>query len=1174
MVRQQVRRKKGLKGDGISKKLGNGSNYDNDHIHLSGDPWHNNQIPFCQMLVELAQEVIPVTNNNDISTNTAGKISAASAVHNAYSLKSSISTSESNLTPSSAATKSQRATKGFALLIREYLAEDRLRQKQKITASSSNKKKRRNKKGKKKNQQQQQQQQGTASTNIVQPELYEDSSATNSTSRLSSECFSEDYYDSKLTGNIDGHIYGRDTTNDQSVRSKVLDQFLDEKIAHLLALDSAAATTAPNNEDNDEEEEGQQPPPPPADYNVHKSKLHTLQAFLEAVIEQEVKHAADIESRRDSNDDSEGIYVINNKTHGTATLKNGKKNNINGQGLQSSFLTTPTTSLSSLGGCHVTFDQAEAAMAAIACSRCRGEVRKVYNSEFCLPVLLPTDPSNNNSFNEQEEKAAFDYVAMEEGIFNTSTTAKGSGVSNSIGAAVTAIQTNEVVFQHVILGDNGYQVGQGLQEKSGWHLRRRQRQMHGVDSSLSESYGPVHVWTIEDVESMIKQFVIMSGFSPDTITGAVPLNDDIISSIADSVDTEATKLSVKFRDIAEDLKQKVEVFVQQQGDDQHRFDSNNTFGDNGIDTDMSTFPIIKETDELCCKIMERLMKVLWDVTRIVQRIIVATMKDNMQLSSCQWAIGPCKDAWETYWRGVTSFSELVETYEQDLFRLCDRLGNLPTMYLNSHSRTIYRTLVEGKIRVVHNMVFNIERILNQQTAVGGHGCEKWSTCLIKKVYTVDAFYRVIAGMNDKERHRVHAQCIDGAFDKKCKHIFDYVQNAWSRTLLSLNSNDIVKGHNSEGIELISLLRNVQSDLVSTDALYNSVNDMVRKVPAPQTDLSESRPNFCKLMAKFSSDCMVHSVNRIESTSNGISDSGTSAIGTTSSPTLMPLKLRQSMVLTQSRQKGTALIHELSGCDGSNGRVRAVGILVALFLKGWLLERYKEWYARIAEYELLTALENGGDITSTTIDSQLRLTTLDKTKTKASKSTKKKGKSVESHEVDASDAGKNKEPDVNDIISEGNMITLSESSRNKPLSNILESENCSDSPQKCSDSEIETTKTKSNPDKVTLTSTDHLSTSPTDKTYSSTPSIGAVDSVSIDNLPRQECGKIKMDAGDNANLVGKRDDKEKIEGYVVADQRYDIESEVNVLVYGTAGFQSAEKFLLDRFTGVWSSDLKQ
>lgn len=739
--------------------------------------------------------------------------------------------------------------------------------------------------------------------------------------------------------------------------------------------------------------------------------------------------------------------------------------------------------------CHVQFSEVNAAITAIACPDCRGAVRKVIKSEFCLEVLPPPDDSIIETYNDDN---AFDYIAMEE------------------GANTKKVDEEKLIFRLVNPRNSRYENGDLLLPSSGWHLRRACLSSNSADSTSSS-------WTVEDILAMIKHYVIRTGFHHDTLVGARKVSDETISSICGGVESRVSGIAKEFRDMAKELEIQVEKFVNQQGEDQRRVEAHPEIAN----IDMRSFPVMLDTDKLCCKVIERLLLIVVNVAFCVRRIVAkhcATMASrNKAVEACAWAIEPCKDLWKTFWFNVDSCCEHINIYEEQLFGIGDRLGNIPAKYLNSRSRAVYRTLVDAKIRIVHKMLSSIDRIMNHQSLVQGHDCENWSTTFMKHIFTVDSFSEVLTEGSESSKEIGSSKVDENTIDKKFHEMLKYVAVTWSRTIQDDNIRKLRETHTCETRQFIALVNELTCECTNVQPLKDNLDSLLGSIE-PST-LADRRSCYGTSLAELSLDWMLSTTSESE-----IKDCTGLPISVR-----MPLKLRRAMVV------GSNQLY-VSTCDGKNGKLRTVGLLVGLFIKGWLLEKYKEWHARRAEEELLTTI--AGELNDTPSHStNLRSTTDTPKQNTITKKTKRKKKK----KTDGDSVTANSDQDVNVMEVDYTVERLHSMPTNDNRNNSESNSYCIDSTDLHSPKEspvVDFDAVKGN------TEQDPSRLQPCDVT----PSIKVELSDPIISSESQ-----KGDSNYSENSI--------YDHFSVQD----VEAQVNVLVHTASGPQSAEKYLVERFS---------
>lgn len=574
-------------------------------------------------------------------------------------------------------------------------------------------------------------------------------------------------------------------------------------------------------------------------------------------------------------------------------------------------INTKKSHLLSQGSCHIHFSQVQAAVEAIACPSCRGAVRKIFMSEFCLQVDTP-DSSTVSS--------VADDIAIDEEV--------------TIDLLDATLSQQQLVFQTVNHKGIDYVKGSKLEPNAGWHLRRQSRKNPQTSNSS---------WLPEDIEFMVMHYILTAGLHPDVVTGAIRLQDDNIASICGGVEKQVSGFAQRFRDLAKLLERQVEEFVQLQVPEYSQIDGF------GIDTRIAQ--VVAETDSVCCQVIKQVLRVVLDVSRMLRYILAhhatAAESSDETLDEFGWAILHVNEIVKTFWDGVASCYECGFAYEQQLVALGDRLGNAPAIYLSTSNQTLFVTAVEGKIRAVHQMLLSIERTLNQHIDVEGYGRNNLSTTFVRKLATTELFYAEVR-KQDREQQKLLLSKSEQNLDDIIAHIFTLVASAWPISVPVGNIGQIYTMRHARHDDLLAGLSNLLDHCETNEVCGNYVK-MKAVVSSLKFEISKITESLAEEDLFFP-----HHVTRLFSSWIELKTIPQSKRVRMSEK--MPLKLKHAMAVFNNSSP-TSLPLQLS-CDGMDGRQRAVGLLVGLFFRGWLLDRFKEWHARIIEEELLGSLAVG------------------------------------------------------------------------------------------------------------------------------------------------------------------------------------------------------------------------
>lgn len=567
--------------------------------------------------------------------------------------------------------------------------------------------------------------------------------------------------------------------------------------------------------------------------------------------------------------------------------------------------------------------------------------------ESVVPLLLPQQNTGARShvaasLSHDNDEHAFDYVAMEEGMGPTTTT--------------TTASTTTPTLVFVLVSDPEGQT-------AGWQFR--------------QSNGEPVPWTMDVVDRLVKEYVLLLGLHPDQIMGAVPISEhhdnnnnnknennnnnkndtylpsNVVTSIQESVDSCYQNLMQDFTLLTSELEGSVVRFCETRD---HDF----------CNIEMTSFPVMKSMDETCDELMGRVLRIVLQVTRSFHFVLiyggrtVGGAGDAEETARHAWAFNGIMDLWTIYMTAVDEINAGIIDYEEKLFELATR-GVITQMFLSSTSRSLYRKLVEVKIRVVMKTIRAARVRMDRLEYLNCVGGEDWTAPFSRKLFAHEAFFKVVANTGQKQNRKKHISKLQ--MDLACEDVL-YTVREWMETVHQGSVSKIMEIHEHRREKLLRLRR--ISDIILTgvvegakdgdDGCYKVLSYyLCEQVSVDDDDDGEAslRTLRMEIGARTLKTIHLWLASRMYSNPDGYKSER---------QVDMPYRLHGWVASRLGFRHGDVDVDD-DFCSRSGGNTRAVCILVGLLYR-WMSDRCQEWQAEVAEQELF-AVEDDNNKTAET-----------------------------------------------------------------------------------------------------------------------------------------------------------------------------------------------------------------
>jgi Mg2+ and Co2+ transporter CorA len=269
--------------------------------------------------------------------------------------------------------------------------------------------------------------------------------------------------------------------------------------------------------------------------------------------------------------------------------------------------------------------------------------------------------------------------------------------------------------------------------------------------------------------------MILAGTDADALLGTFGVAEtDMCAAVCDTVDQVSADQERVFCDLAQTLADATQTFQVDTAD--HAAGGN---------IEMSTFPIMKETDETCCQILRELLNIVLETSRSVQRIFQRQSSDRDELMvKYSWLLQSMDELWQAYCSGIQKLVDEICVYEKQVLELANAQGRIPDMFCSATLRTLYRRLVESKIHVTHRTIALVRQVLDSPVDLLdplASGAE-WRVSLTRFLAADQAFQKALGGTT-KDPQPPH---VDGAIEQTLEELQEWTQTVHQPTVDKIN----------------------------------------------------------------------------------------------------------------------------------------------------------------------------------------------------------------------------------------------------------------------------------------------------------------------------------------------------------------------------------------------------
>lgn len=607
--------------------------------------------------------------------------------------------------------------------------------------------------------------------------------------------------------------------------------------------------------------------------------------------------------------------------------------------------------------CRIPSNTVSSICSAVICPVCRRDLESCFHriDKKKNHAIIPLSRLNINT--DTNEPPSFDYVAMEEG--------RSKDPMGKYGP---------------------------LKQQAGWYLAKNEKENEWELCNYSPSTDSENAadsesspWTVPLLERFFRQGVLLPGIHPDLLLLSNCVNENIdatskavMESIRERVHIESTRLEHAFYDMVQSLGVATENF--RDGTRDH---------DAGGNIEMSSFAIMKETDEVCGNVLRTLLdRMMLLNTRSVQALLQRynvnacsngeegetdeqRQKHRRELVRLKisWILPLMDRLWEHYCRGVQEILNACAMYETKKTELANAQGAIPDMFCSAALRTQYRKLVDLKIRVTLKTVNSVKEMLDSPVDIflSLGGGREWTVSLFEFL-TADRLFQQFAKSMPLDTESATATVavvlpLDKAIEDTLKEVNEWMSTVHQPTLLKITSV-----HSERQLKLLQMLEDVHKTLLhqqeSTTFQSRYLQDLIdcvrhfredppnttgEEVDVVSADFSSFRSNLGNGILRTVAPWLRYKLETTTPTQHaayiGVQD--------------MPFALRQGVALHRGEEV-TATAPLVTECKGGDAQDRMECIFLGLIYR-WLDSSYQEWRAHQAEQELLTAFDDDNDV---------------------------------------------------------------------------------------------------------------------------------------------------------------------------------------------------------------------
>lgn len=593
----------------------------------------------------------------------------------------------------------------------------------------------------------------------------------------------------------------------------------------------------------------------------------------------------------------------------------------------------------------------------ISCESCRQCLQDHVNQKSIIPLNF----AGNNS---TDTEAHFDYVAMEEGLGQA--TERWSFVRESSSPSRGSSSNKE--------------------REGAWELRY----------SIGSSEECLIPWKWEHFLLFLENGILQPALSVDDVFGFDRV-DKVLSK------TVVTDIIAKVYRLCERKENSFCKWAQQLSTVTTTFEDQTAMHHVGGNIEMSSFAVMKSTDETCQELLRYLFALMWEMTqhslsaiRFSRQFLltnITLVDEATDEERHQWpllqaqrredqdssvTLAKVVELWQAYSKTIQIIAVESGAYEKNVGDQANAQGSIPAMYCSSAVRELYRQLVKTKIRAIYHLIDDFQETLDSEVNLLDPLLGKdaaWNISWYRYMIAHNAYQE---DLRDHQERRKKKNGSTLSLDEMLETVITAVSKWIAESIHQGTVQKVLMEHEQRRKTLCSQVeklvetgeRHVVNYTRAAPVLENSSALFLNELKGLRDDLSdvnyptdissfdceEAILKLSTLRSKLWKRCATLVSYWLQCSASLDLEKKDVAVQkydygwlTLASTTELPFALKKELCLQQTGQfEGI--------CPGGNGNFRVECTLLGLLYR-WMDERYKHWQAFVAEEELLHGMSN-------------------------------------------------------------------------------------------------------------------------------------------------------------------------------------------------------------------------
>ena len=488
---------------------------------------------------------------------------------------------------------------------------------------------------------------------------------------------------------------------------------------------------------------------------------------------------------------------------------------------------------------------------------------------------------------------------------------------------------------------------------------------------LQRNDGSPMVWTREVLDFWLQEYILLGGLGYDKIVmepNGKFLTEKELQALRNGSPHTAAEMWEESMQCAQMLEQQM-TNLQDIRLDKEDF----------IDIDMKSPPILFDTDSALSGILQRILRLVLKITHAYQRVATyhARVRSKTQvpiLSSQLLANDKAMiNLWDILLMAIHKILMLLSGLEEKLETLADGQGQIPHLYYNGHARKAFKTYVQDKLMVLHELLGKVTEAIDSDADTVETVTTVFHTSLVRSVYAMDDLLHVVVPHHDSLQRKT-------VLDEACEDIL-YILQEWSEHFRHVMLGQIIEEHETR-----------RSRLAEAFDRADQILQMAKKDVAPASPDARMVESLYQSWKRRDLDTLtitgmssLRQVREMIIAKTGAMIQLLLKIGKYRSvnPATYPAHL-VSMPLHLIQWAATGKVPDPDDAVCTYGAQTRAGCLLSSLMFEWMAQRYSEWQAEVAGQELLVGL-TGNEMTGGSTWSQVARGVKKSTKKKAAPS---------------------------------------------------------------------------------------------------------------------------------------------------------------------------------------------